>query len=464
MIFIGIITYTRFFVNICRTYGAKWICMWYIECIMTGMRYEGTEGKEHRNMDTQKNYVSNQQDADIFVRQLLNIGEAMYQSGGEISRIENSLHRLGKAYGALHVNVYAITSSILITVEFDENESVTQNRRITRRGSFDCVKMEKLNQLCRDCAACPIEVSELRERVLSILAEKPSLRKFYLGQLIAATTFTLFFGGNGLDALVAGIAVLVICMLQKWVRPVFSTELFFNVTCSLITGIVVNLINLVIPGLHVNQILIGDIMVLIPGIPITNSIRYILSGDLISSFEKLMDSLMQAFGIAAGFMLSLLVIKGNLVDASATYHTWERVVQLVAAALGTLGFCLIFNLRKKYIAVSTVGGFLCWGIFLLLQGHGLSIFVSTLITAVLVGMYGELFAYLLKVPTTILFTLACVPLIPGKNLYYSVLAIISSNWADFTSNIVLLILYAVGIALGLAMVVELEQITKRGKV
>lgn len=438
--------------------------MWYIECIITGMRYEGTEGKEHSNMDTQKNYISNQQDADIFVRQLLNIGEAMYQSGGEISRIENSLHRLGKAYGALHVNVYAITSSILITVEFDENESVTQNRRITRRSSFDCVKMEKLNQLCRDCAACPIEVSELRERVLSILAEKPSLRKFYLGQLIAATTFTLFFGGNGLDALVAGIAVLVICMLQKWVRPVFSTELFFNVTCSLITGIMVNLINLVIPGLHVNQILIGDIMVLIPGIPITNSIRYILSGDLISSFEKLMDSLMQAFGIAAGFMLSLLVIKGNLVDASATYHTWERVVQLVAAALGTLGFCLIFNLRKKYIAVSTVGGFLCWGIFLLLQGHGLSIFVSTLITAVLVGMYGELFAYLLKVPTTILFTLACVPLIPGKNLYYSVLAIISSNWADFTSNIVLLILYAVGIALGLAMVVELEQIIKRGKV
>lgn len=445
-------------------WGAKWICMWYIECIMTGMRYEGTEGKEHRNMDTQKNYISNQQDADIFVRQLLNIGEAMYQSGGEISRIENSLHRLGKAYGALHVNVYAITSSILITVEFDENESVTQNRRITRRGSFDCVKMEKLNQLCRDCAACPIEVSELQKQVLSILVEKPSLQKFYLGQLIAATTFTLFFGGNGLDALVAGIAVLVICMLQKWVRPVFSTELFFNVTCSLITGIVVNLINLVIPGLHVNQILIGDIMVLIPGIPITNSIRYILSGDLISSFEKLMDSLMQAFGIAAGFMLSLLVIKGNLVDASETYHAWERVVQLVAAALGTLGFCLIFNLRKKYIAVSTVGGFLCWGIFLLLQGHGLSIFVSTLITAVLVGMYGELFAYLLKVPTTILFTLACVPLIPGKNLYYSVLAIISSNWADFTSNIVLLILYAVGIALGLAMVVELEQITKRGKV
>ena len=414
-------------------------------------------------MDTQKNYIANQQDADIFVRQLLNIGEAMYQSGGEISRIENSLHRLGKAYGALHVNVYAITSSILITVEFAENESVTQNRRITCRGSFDCVKMEKLNQLCRDCAVCPIPVSQLRGQVLYILAEKPGLRKFYLGQLIAATTFTLFFGGNCADALVAGIAVLVICMMQKWVHPVFSTELFFNVTCSFLTGIVVNLINLVVPGLHVNQILIGDIMVLIPGIPITNSIRYILSGDLISSFEKLMDSLMQAFGIAAGFMLSLLLVKGNIVDAAVSHGALERMIQLTAAALGTLGFCLIFNLRKKYIAVSTVGGFLCWGIFLLFQGQGWSIFVSTLVTAVLVGMYGELFAYLLKVPTTILFTLACVPLIPGKNLYYSVLAIISSDWTAFKNNIVLLILYAVGIALGLAMVVELEQIIKKGR-
>lgn len=41
-------------------------------------------------MEAEKNYISGKQDADIFVRQLLNIGEAMYQSGGEISRIENS--------------------------------------------------------------------------------------------------------------------------------------------------------------------------------------------------------------------------------------------------------------------------------------------------------------------------------------------------------------------------------------
>ena len=53
-------------------------------------------------MAEKKKMISNEKEADIFIRQLLNIGETMYQSGGEISRIEDSLYRLGKNYGAMH--------------------------------------------------------------------------------------------------------------------------------------------------------------------------------------------------------------------------------------------------------------------------------------------------------------------------------------------------------------------------
>lgn len=64
--------------------------------------------------------IANESDMDLLIRQMLNIGEAMYYAGAEISRIEETLYRLGKAYGAEHMNVYAITSSILITMEFRE--------------------------------------------------------------------------------------------------------------------------------------------------------------------------------------------------------------------------------------------------------------------------------------------------------------------------------------------------------
>jgi len=230
--------------------------------------------------------------------------------------------------------------------------------------------------------------------------------------------------------------------------------------------VVVNLINLAVTGLHVNQILIGDIMVLIPGIAITNSIRYILSGDIISSFEKLMDSLMQAFGIAAGFMLSLLLIGGQLLAAVPLEEPWKSAVQVLAAALGTTGFCMTFNMRRRYILIPSIGGLLGWSCYLLVHQVTGTVFVPTLAAAIFVGVYGEVFAHIVKVPTTILFIPACVPLIPGGNLYYMALAIISSDWSAFRENLMLLALYAVGISLGLAIVSELEKIqqnVKRGR-
>ena len=409
-------------------------------------------------MDIEKNYISNKREADIFVRQLLNIGEAMYQSGEEISHIENSLHTLGKSYGATHVNVYAITSSIVITTEFGDEFSITQNRRINRRGNIDCAKMDKLDHLCRECAKEPIEVLKLKEAVLEILKEQPNIRRMYIGQIVAATMFTLFFGGNIKDAAIAGIGALIISALQRKIKPFFSAELFFNIFVSFVTGLVVNILNLIIPGIHVNQIIIGDIMVLIPGIAITNSIRYILSEDIISSFEKLMDSLMQAFGIATGFMLSLILIKGKIIDTAPNMDTIGIIIQLLAATFGTAGFCITFNLRKKHILVTTMGGFICWSVFLIMQYIGANPFASALVSSIIVGIYGVVFAKILKIHTTILFIPACLPLIPGGNLYYSARALISSDWDKFSSNIVLLILYAVGIALGLAVVVEVKKI------
>lgn len=408
-------------------------------------------------------FIESEKEGDIFIRQLLNIGEAMYQSGGEISRIEDSLHRLGKRYGAKHVSVYAITSSIVLTAEFENDFSITQIRRITRRGSIDCLKMEELNQLCRDCEADPLPVEKLQEKVLELLAEHPRSKWIYLGQFIAAMAFTIFFGGNWKDMLVAAVGVLVICLMQRYVKRFCSAELFFNLITSLMAGIAVNVIGLLVKGIHVNQVLIGVIMVLIPGIAITNSIRYILSGDIISSFEKLMDSIMQAFGIAAGFMLSLYLVRCNPVSAMPLAEPWKTLLQLIGAFFGTLGFCIAFNMKKKHIVVPAVGGLLSWALYLWFQSMSVGVFVATLLAAMIVGIYGETFAHIIKVPTTVLFIPACVPLIPGGNLYYLTLALISSDWVKCREQLVLLLLYAVGIAVGLALVSEGEKMIRNVK-
>ena len=48
---------------------------------------------------------------------VLDVGEAMLTSGGEVSRIEQMMTRMCKAYGAERVDAFSITSSMIVTVK-----------------------------------------------------------------------------------------------------------------------------------------------------------------------------------------------------------------------------------------------------------------------------------------------------------------------------------------------------------
>ena len=54
--------------------------------------------------------------ANEYLYQVLEIGQDMLQSGGEVSRVEDSIRRLCLAFGAERADVFTITSSIVVTI------------------------------------------------------------------------------------------------------------------------------------------------------------------------------------------------------------------------------------------------------------------------------------------------------------------------------------------------------------
>ena len=82
-----------------------------------------------------------------YLHVFLDIGDALLSSGAEIFRVEDTLNRMGYACGATQMNVFVITSSIVITMEFPEENVRTQTRRIRKTGGNDFEKLEKLNNL-----------------------------------------------------------------------------------------------------------------------------------------------------------------------------------------------------------------------------------------------------------------------------------------------------------------------------
>ena len=67
-----------------------------------------------------------------YLHVFLDMGDALLNSGAEIFRVEDTLNRMGYACGATHMNVFVITSSIVLTMCFPDETSVTQTRRIEK--------------------------------------------------------------------------------------------------------------------------------------------------------------------------------------------------------------------------------------------------------------------------------------------------------------------------------------------
>ena len=71
---------------------------------------------------------------------ILDMGELLLTNGGEVFRVEDTLSRLCTAYGFQKINVFSITSSIVLTVECPNGKILTQTRRIVDRGTnLQCV-------------------------------------------------------------------------------------------------------------------------------------------------------------------------------------------------------------------------------------------------------------------------------------------------------------------------------------
>lgn len=80
---------------------------------------------------------------------LLETGERLMASGAEVKRVEDTLERIGVAYGAERMNVFVITSSIVITLERSDGTLLTHTRRITKSGT-DFLALERINALSRE--------------------------------------------------------------------------------------------------------------------------------------------------------------------------------------------------------------------------------------------------------------------------------------------------------------------------
>ncbi|MDP4153228.1 MAG: threonine/serine exporter family protein [Bacillota bacterium] len=92
-------------------------------------------------------------------------------------------------------------------------------------------------------------------------------------------------------------------------------------------------------------------------------------------------------------------------------------LQCIYALLACIGFCFAFNIHKPWhVLFASLGGMLAWFVYIstgFLNNDILQYFIATII----ISIYAEVMARILKTPVTTILLVALLPLVPGGGIY-----------------------------------------------
>lgn len=222
----------------------------------------------------------------------LDIGEAIIKCGGEVHRAEDTIKRINKAYGK-SCNVFAIPS--LIIAQSGKN---IQLRRIEYEDT-DLAELARLNELSRRlCYEENEEINVTRKKLYTKSLE-------LLCVCTATAAFCIFFKGSVPDALFSSLIGIIITYApyKKLRFPLFTS----NLIDAFIAGISANIPAVLGAAVHPDKIIVGTIMLLVPGLTVVNAMRDMMNGDLVAGLFELFNAIISAFGIALGAAGAILI-------------------------------------------------------------------------------------------------------------------------------------------------------------
>lgn len=250
--------------------------------------------------------------ADNVLRIALDIGEGLLKSGTDVHRVEIAIEKICRTYGAAHIDVFSIHSLILVAIYMPDGTHSTQSRRI-----FDIsnhlTRLELYNALSRRICEEKPSIEEVDKQIREIKHEH--VYPFYLvflGYILASGSFAIFFGGTLRDGICAALIAIVMYLLDE-VKIDYFNKMAKTTLVSFVSGMLACLSVKVGLGENLDMIIIGTIMILIPGLSLGNAMRDLLGGDTLAGTLKIVQAVIIAAMIAIGYALAILLMGGAAV-------------------------------------------------------------------------------------------------------------------------------------------------------
>lgn len=265
------------------------------------------------------------------------IGEVLLKNGGEIFRVQQTMQLVAKAYGIPGFQVYVLANGLFVSMQ-EEGRTITRpvesgdaagrehlfgqehlasqallasQVRYVPLSSVHLGRVAAVNNLSREIVAQKYTVEEASRKIEQI--DKLPFTSNAVQTLMSglgAGAFCILFGGSLLDSAAAFLSGLVLWIFVLFLTARGANKIMVNILASaLVTAMGVLFFHLFSFGDSMDMIVIGSIVPLLPGVPLTNSIRDYLNGDYLSGTIRMIDAVLVACCIALGVGIVLRVFQ-----------------------------------------------------------------------------------------------------------------------------------------------------------
>ena len=227
-------------------------------------------------------------------------GRMILENGGETYRVEETICIICESFGVNEADGFVTPTGIMVSVSDEFGRTISAVKRVKSR-TVNLEKIARVNQLSRNVKSQNLSVDELYAKLKEIEnCEKYSNLTIILAAAIAAATFSMMFGGNFKDFIATFFVGLILKVFAFFAGELSINEFFINCLGGAISAIcALVLVNFGI-GENIDMIIIGAIMLLVPGLTITNAIRDTIAGDLLSGLTRGAEAFLVAISIAVG--------------------------------------------------------------------------------------------------------------------------------------------------------------------
>lgn len=365
----------------------------------------------------------------------MEVGYRLAMCGAETYRIEESVNRILAAYG-IQAECFAIPNCLHASILDENGNPITRMRRIGYHGS-DLDSVEKFSNLsrriCRECPSPDVAMVWIDSAEKS--RRKYGLPLHLLGNFLGACGFAVLFGAGIIDCLLSGVCGVVVGMVNRFMDNQKTNQFFRILIAAFLMAFTAYLFGAFDHAINTDAVIIGALMILVPGLLFTNAMRDIIYGDTNSGINRIVQVILIAVAIAVGtataFRTSDLLGFAPRVVGVVSHSLWT---ELLGCFIGCTGFFILFNIHGPGGFLCSLGGVICWIAYRVSVILGVDNTLACFIAAFAVSFYSEIMARVRKYPAISYLVISIFPIIPGAGVYYAMTYAMQGDTAAFADK------------------------------